>query len=491
MSPQSTKRWSYAGLWIFSLLLTTTIIGCVPKPEIPEQATPTVSSVYQIAPTFREMYNRFGGAKVFGEPISQMVEQLGNKYQFTAAALWVLDNQAPDGSKYRLAPLGTSIISPDRIDPPQPPPAEPDPYYVNGQYIYQPFRALYDRLGGEAYVGRPLTGVRYDPLNDRYEQYFENLGFYISAQEGAEAALLHYGAWVCNNQCRSPKQVNGALQHIPEIKPPFDAVVKRLGRDLTGEPLAMAAHGTDGRLEQVFTNLVLVADANDPRNPSLVSIRPVAEMLNILPAPLVAPSNQPDSYFFEINAGMGHNIPIVFKGFIDQHGGFGVSGEPVTELFQLNERVSRQCYRNLCMDMDPTAPQHLQVRPAPLGVDYLKANLQASSQPTAESQTFQQLTVQVWESQEQVASNQEQEIWASISENGQPLANVQPLLVLNLPDGSRVSYDMPATGGDGRTSLKIPPIAAANGVLIPYELCVPQGEQMFCARQEYLILNLP
>lgn len=491
MSSQSIKCCSYAGIFILSVLITGTIAGCTSGSEQPASVTPTVSLVYQIDPTFREMYNRFGGAKIFGEPISQMVEQVGNKFQFTASALWVLDPQAPDGSKYRLAPLGTSIISPDRIDPPQPPPAEPDPYYVNGQYIYQPFRALYDNLGGESLVGRPLTGVRYDALNDRYEQYFENLGFYIGAQEGSQPALLHYGAWVCNSQCRSPKQVNGAIQHVPEIKPPFDKVVAQLGRDLTGEPLAMAAPGSDGRLEQIFANLVLVADANEPLNPDLVSIRPIAEMLSILPAPLVIPSSQLDSYFFEINAGMGYNIPQPFKGFIDQHGGFGVTGDPINELFPLNERVSRQCFRNMCLDMDPSAPQHLQIRPAPLGVDYLKATVRLSSQPTAETQAFQQLTVQVWESQEQVASDQEQEIWASVSENGQPLANVQPLLFLNLPDGSRVNYTMPVTGGDGRTSLKIPPIAAANGMLIPYELCVPQGEQMFCARQEYLILNLP
>jgi hypothetical protein len=491
MSARSIKRLYFTGIFSSLILLLGTITGCASGPDQPGAATPTAATIYQLAPIFREYYEAFGGASVLGEPISQMVEQAGRNYQFTAAALWVLDNQAPDGQKFRFAPLGMSIISSERMDPPQPPPAQPDPYYVNGQYVYQPFRSLYDRLGGETFVGRPLTGVRYDALNDRYEQYFENLGFYIGTQEGAQAGLLHYGAWLCDNQCRSPKQVNGAIQHVPELKPPFDAVVAQLGRDLTGEPLAMAAQGPDGRLEQVFTNLVLVADANDPLDPDLVAIRPIVEQLNILPAPLAPPSAEGEAYFFEVNAGLGYNIPGAFKDFIDRHGGFGIIGEPLNELSQINARVARQCFRNLCLDMDPTAPAHLQIRPAPLGVDYLKANLQTSSQPTAETHSFQQLTVQVWEAQEQVASDQEQEIWASISENGQPLANIRPLLVLNLPDGSQLRYDMPATGGDGRTSLQIPPIAAANGMLIPYELCVPQGEQMFCTRQEYLILNLP
>ena len=253
----------------------------------------------------------------------------------------------------------------------------------------------------------------------------------------------------------------------------------------------MAAYNSDGRLEQVFANLVLTADGNDPINPDLVTPRPIVDLLKILPSPLVAPSPQADQYFFEVNSGLGYNIPVAFKEYIDQHGGFKISGEPVNELSQINERVSRQCFRNICLDFDPTAPQHLQIRPAVLGVDYLKSNLRSPARPTAETQSFQQITVQVWEAQDQVASNQEQEIWANVSQNGQPLANIQPVLVLNLPDGSQVSYDMPATGGDGRTSLKIPPIVAANGVLIPYELCVPQAEQMFCTRQEYLILNVP
>lgn len=491
MSSRSIDRLSYAGIFFFILLSAGMLSACDSSVEMPVVTTPTLTSVYQLNPTFREFYNKHGGVKVYNEPISQMVEQNGNKYQFTATALLVYDSQASDVSKYRLAPLGTSIITPDRMDPPQPPPAEPDPYYIDGRYVYQPFRALFDDLGGAQFVGRPLTGVRYDALTDRYEQYFENLGFFIAAEPGAEVGMLNYGAWMCTSKCRSPQQLNGSIQHIPEIKLPFEAVVAQLGRELTGEPLAMAAYGPDGRLEQVFANMVLMADAISPENPDLVTIRPLSELLNILPAPLVTPSDQAGNYFFDVNGGQGHNIPASFKAFIDQHGGFGIFGEPITELAQVNARISRQCFRNMCLDMDPSAPPHLQIRPAPLGVDYLKANLQSITQPTAASQSFQQITIQVWETQEQVASNQEQEIWASISQNGEPLVNIQPLLVLNLPDGSQARYDMPATGGDGRTSLTIPPITAANGVLIPYELCVPQGEQMFCARQEYLILNLP
>ena len=473
------------------LLIAGSIVSCSPDSEPPLVATPTVNVIYQMDPAIREVYEHYGGAGLFGEPISQMVEQGGNKFQFTAAALWVVDAQANPDEFVRLAPLGASIIPPDLQDPPQPPPEQEDPYYLNGQYVYMPFRDLYDKLMGQKMVGRPLTGVRYDALTDRYEQYFENLGFYISVGESEQPGLLNYGAWLCNNQCRSPQQLNGTIQRSPTISAPFDAVVERLGGEFIGEPLAMAAYGADGRMEQVFANLVLVADAYDPTNPNLVTARPIVELLGNHPAALAPDNPHPDLFFFEVNSGLGYNIPMVFKDLIEQHGGFQVSGDPINELALINERIYRQCFRNLCLDYDPSAPEQLRFRPAALGVDYLKSNLRSPVQPTAETQSFSQFTIQVWETQDQVASNQEQEIWVSLRENGQPLASIRPVLLIYLPDGNQVRFDMQPSSGDGRTSIRIPPIAAANGMLIPYELCIPQDKQMFCVRQEYLILNVP
>jgi len=492
MGPSNPIKKLPAAKIIFAYLLIAGIIaGCSPVSEPPLIVTPSPNVVYQMDPAIREVYEHYGGAGLFGEPISQMVEQAGNKYQFSAAALWVVDAQASPDEFVRLAPLGASIIPPDRQDPPQPPPEQEDPYYVNGQYVYEPFRGLYDKLMGQKMVGRPLTGVRYDALTDRYEQFFENLGFYIHAGENEQPGLLNYGAWLCNNQCRSPQQLNGAIQHSPTISAPFDVAVERLGREFTGEPLAMAAYGADGQMEQVFANLVLMADAYDPTNPNLVTARPIVELLGNLPAPLASDSPQPDLYFFEVNSGLGYNIPNVFKELIDQHGGFNLSGDPINEMALINERIYRQCFRNLCLDYDPSAPEHLRIRPTALGVEYLKSNLRSPVQPTVETQSFRQFTIQVWETQAQVASNQEQEIWVSLSENGQPLSSIQSVLFVYLPDGNQVRFDLEPSGGDGRTSIRIPPIAAANGVLIPYELCIPQGEQMFCVRQEYLILNVP
>lgn len=491
MKVQGRKLNRPSAWFTFALLILVGVTsGCTSAAGPLLTATPTLSPIYQIDPAIREYYEIYGGAKVFGEPISQMVEQAGSKFQFTTAVLWVVDPNAPLSKIVRLAPLGASIIPPDQQDPPQPAPDQPDPYYDHGYYIYEPFRPLYDRLEGQKFVGRPLTALRYNALTDRYEQYFENLGFYIAADQGSQVGLLNYGAWLCNSQCRSTQQLNGTIQHSPAVRPPFDVIVARLGRDFTGEPLAMAAQGPDGRLEQVFANLVLVADAIDASNPDLVTLRPMVEQLGILPAPLAAPSQEPNYFFYEVSGGQGYNIPLQFKNLIDEHGGFQVSGAPTGELAQINERITRQCFHNLCIDFDATAPPHLRIRPAALGADYFKSNLRAPISPTAGPESLDQISVQVWEAQDQVASDQEQEIYASLSQNGKPLADIKPVLIIQLPDGSQARYEMPASGSDGRTSLKIPPISAANGSLIPYQVCVPQKEQMFCIRQEYLILNL-
>ena len=180
MSPSNPNiNSSLPGLLLILMLFTGVSAGCAPGGDLPPAATPTISAVYQIDPAIREYFETYGGTAIFGEAISQMVEQGGSKFQFTAAALWVFDPQAPASQFVRLAPLGASIIQPDRQDPPLPPPdpETPDPYYDNGQYVYQPFRPLYDLVGGQKNVGRPLTGVRYDALTERYEQYFEKSWF--------------------------------------------------------------------------------------------------------------------------------------------------------------------------------------------------------------------------------------------------------------------------------------------------------------------------
>ena len=472
------------------ILLTWMLIPAACSPPNPGPVDlPTAPAGYTIDPAFREIYNMRGGGDLLGGAISPPVDQKGSKYQFTTNALWVYDPSLPVGQGIHLAPLGVKIIPPEYQDPPLPPPAQPDPSYVDGQYIYEEFRSLYDRVGGAAVVGKPLTGLRYDAQNNRYEQYFENLGFYVDASGSGPAGLLAYGAFVCESQCYPPSLISGALLHSPPVNPPFRQIVERVGYSLTGSALTDAYTMPDGRREQVFTNLVLGTDPSDPGNPNKVTLRPITEKLSFLPAPPEGPNGK--NFFYDLGDGKGYNIPDFFKSYVDAHGGFELTGSPIGEISATEGGIQRQCFSNLCLDYDPAAPLPLRVRPAPLGMQYLQTNPRASATPSALSQNFQHLTAQVWETYDHVASNQEQEIWTSVFLNGEPIANIRPQLVVYMPDGHQVTYDMPPTGTDGRSSFTLPSIVAPNATLIPYDLCVPDGGKMFCYRKEYLILNTP
>jgi hypothetical protein len=48
---------------------------------------------------------------------------------------------------------------------------------VDGYQVYDKFSGLDQELGGIEAVGKPLTGVHKNLEKNRYEQFFENLGF--------------------------------------------------------------------------------------------------------------------------------------------------------------------------------------------------------------------------------------------------------------------------------------------------------------------------
>ena len=72
--------------------------------------------------------------------------------------------------------------------------------FLNGHVIPGEFFAKYNELGGEDVVGKPLTGMIYSPVYRRYEQYFENLGFYrLANAPTGDVQLLAYGSWACKD----------------------------------------------------------------------------------------------------------------------------------------------------------------------------------------------------------------------------------------------------------------------------------------------------
>jgi hypothetical protein len=201
------------------LICTALILSACTKSGEKTASTPDASK-YDVAAVLREFYNFLGGRAVLGEIISEPVEKEGVISQYTMAARLIFNQAASPMEIFKLAPLGRQLgIAP-----------------ANEKIIEvaPPFLPLYKRLGGEAFVGQPLTGLVYNAERNRTEQYFENLGFYQGPETNGEVRLLPYGAWRCDEQCRASLPLNAAplpptLAAPPAVRPtptPTTAPVK-------------------------------------------------------------------------------------------------------------------------------------------------------------------------------------------------------------------------------------------------------------------------
>jgi hypothetical protein len=502
-------------LWLVAISLITAACensGMAVSGVIPPQGYDGID------PVFREDYDMLGGEEILGPAISPPFEVNNVHYQYTAAALLVRDTNAGQNNVFHLAALGNEM---GVTKPPIPKPPDPDGRYVDGHVINSAFLSLYDRLG-KLYVGKPLTELHYNQEKQRYEQYFENLGMYWLENEGPEQVrLLNYGAWMCNASCRSLNDDKSAVVVLPyRTAKVFQDAVARLGADFTGFAIWEAYKTPDGFTEQVFENVVLVAD---PETPSRVFVRPIVEALGYKADPLTVPSGRNGFEFYLVKDGLGYNIPKQFADYIARHGGMDASGPPITELFQYKNDIERQCFTNLCLESVHKSAGETFVRPAQLGFLYRMLPLnpvqlrveKAASQPSrsdpgetsavshppAEPQATEasfsgsqgrELTMRVWESYAMLAPNQNQEIGVSLYENSTPMANIEPILELTFPDGQEKTYYMLPSGEDGVSTMMIDPIDAPNGSLISYQVCIfDLTYERYCVKDSFMMWQNP
>jgi hypothetical protein len=461
------------------LILITVLIAACSEENL--STTPVNAQAYAVDPQFREFYNKLGGASVLGEAISPVQYDGDAQEQYTMASLLVFDPQKPL-TRFHLAPIGLDL---GIGEPPVAKGSKPGEYYVGGHYVYKNFVNFYVQLGAENYVGKPLTEVRFNQEKRRYEQYFENLGFYQLEGEPSDSVhLLAYGAWKCGSRCSGNPPANALISQEPVVKPPFSDGVRKLGTDFTGAPLSEAYQAADGKLEQIFENVVLMYDTSDS---SGVRLRPVEGMLGARPDTLEVDNKNPAFTFYPVQGDNGYNIPNFLTDYINQHGGLDVSGPPISTYSQLNDQLHHQCFLNLCLNVD----QNHTIQPAPLGYTYRDQFRKAASQSNlAAPGGDKEVTLQVWNSYPMVSSTQEQEIGVSIQENNAPQANIEPVLVVTLPDGTQQPHKMPPTNQDGQSHFRVGPISAPNGTLIPYQVCISiRSGERYCYKDSYLIWN--
>ncbi|MEJ2348836.1 MAG: hypothetical protein P8Y03_03525 [Anaerolineales bacterium] len=233
-----------------------------PAPEVRVPTPGALENTYLVDPVFEDFYESLGGFDTLGPALTPLQNSGGLNIQYVQSALLLFDAQATQAERYRLAPLGIVF---GIAEPAVPNPGVPDSRYVNGHVIYADFMPLYEQLGGARLAGRPLTEARYNPDKARIEQYFENLGFYrLENDPSGDVRLLAYGAFACDQRCRyqpPPASIPSLRPLLPE---PFSTEVARLGLNFVGRTLSEPYINSDGQLEIIFENLVLVTEAEIP-----------------------------------------------------------------------------------------------------------------------------------------------------------------------------------------------------------------------------------
>ncbi len=432
------------------------------------------TSPYVIEPVFQQFYDFLGGQSNLGLALTPGLSDSGVQKQYFENALMLYDPSLPPSEQYTLAPLGDQM---GVYDQPVADANMQGALVVDGYIVYEGFVPLYQKLGAR-YVGKPLTGVRYSAEQNRVEQYFENLGFYINLDDPGQVHLMAYGRLACGAECNAPPAGASAIIQIDQpYGEPFVSTVSRLGDSFVGPRLAGPYQAADGSLEVIYENVVLYANSDGSQN---AAPRPILALMGIQPEQMVTQLDNPVIMFYSIDGQNGYNIPLFFSDYIAQHGGFETVGQPITEIKMQADGSATQCFANACLRyVDGSG-----VTPLPMGAEYKQ---RVYDQPAAQPSSAQ-VRIQVWEDHSQVSSAEQQVIHASLYSGSQLLSGLEPYLSVSLPDGGTSIYAFPPTDEDGQTQVVISPVQASNGTLVPYKVCLEGlGAAEVCASESFMI----
>ena len=452
-------------LLTISILIVALTVACSgTTPQLPLGADP-------VAMTFTSFYEQLGGQPVLGYAISPEFLRGDVHYQYTVNSLMIYNPLATPEQRYTLAAIGNEF---DFEYLPEPPPEDASIPYSNSHRIWDEVWQYYEQYGASI-LGQPLTGIVFNQDEQRYEQYFENVGFFRNLSDSPGMIhLMPYGMWMCGNACEyreleaSPAQATpSASVSLDSIQQVFLSVAERIGFDFAGSPLGTPRLAGDGFYEMVFENVVVYLD---PVNPYPVRLRPLPEWLDIRPEPPVQNVNQVLAYFYQVNElGQGYNIPLIFLDYLTGHGSLELSGPPITELHPSVNGGYYQCFANMCLEYFPNAPDALRVRPISLGSQYLQRMSDIQGEATQEDAAIE---LQVWEQFPLLSPGQMQEIGIAVSQGGRPLSGVEFNLTEFLPDGRELQFYVPPTNADGLTTVGVGEIYAPNGAVVTYKVCI-------------------
>lgn len=473
---------------IFIISLILVFVGVLSACSSAERGN---SGYYLVDPRFSDLYEHLQGEDVLGPPISgkKYVAGTNLEKQYFEGAVLVFD---PDHSpRYYLDPVG---LDAGFSDLPNNMPENPGVRYLNGFIIPPDFTQFYDQMGGERWVGLPLTRARLNPDKDRIEQYFENMGFFrFEDDPPGTVYLMPYGLWKCAGECSQYPGVQNAgfsSSKLEEVKSPFGEAISRFGTQFTGQTVTGAYQSEDGSIEQVFQNVVLY---QDPASPLGVSLRPLSSLLEQGSGQLQSREDGVEGYFREVQDNQGYYIPAYFMDFINRYFGFEISGEPISRLEEIRTGVAQQCFQNYCLLYDAKADPSQQVRLLPQGQKYRDTFYEtaraAQSEPVIAERHIQ---LDIWEQLPQISSQETQQIGACIHDQGIPLVNAQAVVYISTEGGSTHTYPFDLTDSGGCAFLTLDSIQAPNGTAVDYKVCFQGvGDGEYCKRDSYLIWGNP
>jgi hypothetical protein len=435
-----------------------------------------------LSPIFRDLVDKLGGPAVLGEAISPTFQHENSTCQYTENVLLCFNPDATlEVDRLTLVPLGTLLVAP---------PSGPQPK------VFENFLGMYDNLYGALYVGKPLTGGRYNSDKRRYEQYFEKMGFYQLVDDPRSTVhLMAYGSFECDAYCTFQPSYEGSVSGWNKgVEYPGIVSINRLGGiGIFGSPVSQPYTAKDGAVEQVLENVAYYIPKD---NPSTILLRPLPLLLHVreeAPGPQIYGSAQ-GMVFYQMQNGLGYHVPKVFDNFIALHGGTALSGKPTSDPFyaEVNgAKMPEQCFENYCLEYDTAAPEGKQVHLVDLGSQYRK---QFVNEDKWVFQFSPKTTVlKVSELHAQISSRENQVIQVMVYQaNGLlPMSDIDAVLVVAMPDGTKASFNVPSTDLQGASSVILSAITnAANGTVVPFVVClnVPTDTQI-CEAGSFLIWN--
>ncbi len=479
--------------WIF-ILVALVLAGCAPSASF---QSPALADVFtnNLNPNLIE---------ICGTPISNTFEYQGVTYQYTLNCAFSYDPNRPQ--TVRIEPVGAPFevnIPPQQIDP------KPGETMINGYIIWSEVESFLteNRLqnyGELQLLGSPKTPLVYNQDKQRLEQYFDNMGFY--RYENDPVGMVHlipYGVMYCGKECifedsqvldtqdlngipiGNPLQIVGQNEAVPNDEfNIFTIVEKRFV--YIGAALASGSKLADGTLAKPYTNMWMCVYTSDPKR---VKPCPLAEWAGIAKSDPHRDTGEDHTVFWEVENGLGYNVPEIVNTFVSINGTRDISGNPRFEPRPLaGTDKAWMCFESYCVVYNRTTLDPASVSFYPLGSYYYSEGFKnQTSQPEPTPVPVQNPTspnpdnpiitagqpirTEVWDRFPFLDLGQQQVIGIVLHQGERALIGVKLRLMVTLPGDVKQTWEMASTDDTGRSIFAMPVIQAPNGSRIIYEVC--------------------